>query len=216
MLRLIVSALTVVVALFAFQARALACATLRATGRLDTFACSCAEGLENPITVATGTALVGNGRATPTLASLIVELQAKKNGIGVFQAVARQMISADGTDYPPPRSVATCKGPVTAGPVAGRIQLVDKDEKPLTFDDVKNIGDGITPINFVATFAGLIPELKPGSRARLKIYTTAVNTDQPHTCSIDADGDGSLDSAVKTLIFQTVVRVPTTAFLITP
>jgi len=196
--------------------RAFACATLRATGRIDTFACSCGEGLDNPITVVTGTAFIGNGRATPTLASLIVELQAKKNGVGIYQPVARQVISADGTDFPPSRSVTTCTGPVAAGPIGGRIQFVDKDEKPLTFDDVKNIPDGITPLNFVATFAGLIPELKPGSRARLKVYTTAMNTDLPRTCSIDADADGTIDSQVKTLFFQTVVRVPTTSFLITP
>ena len=81
---------------------------------------------------------------------------------------------------------------------------------------MKNIPDGITPLNFVATFAGLIPELKPGSRARLKVYTTAMNTDQPRTCSVDADGNGTIDSQVKTLFFSTVVRVPTTSFLITP
>jgi hypothetical protein len=216
MLRLTVGALALVVSLLTLHERAFACATLRATGRIDVFGCNCSTGLESPITVVTGTALVGNGRATPTLTSLIVELQARQGGVGIYQPVARQVLSADGTDFPPPRSVATCKGPVAAGPVPGRITLIDQDEQPLSFDDVKHIPDGVTPINFVATFAGPLPQLKPGSHARLKVYTTAINTDQPHTCTIDADGDTVMDSAVKTLIFQKTVRVPTTSFLITP
>src|SRR5437763_1605212 len=116
MLRLIAAALALVVSLLLAQERAFACATLRASGRIDIFSCGCSEDLETPITVVTGTAFVGNGRATPTLTSLIVELQARPNGIGVFQPVGRQVLSGNGTDFPPPRTVTTCKGDLDAGP----------------------------------------------------------------------------------------------------
>ncbi len=216
MLRLSVTALALVVSLLGLRTNVLACATLRATARIDTFGCNCSEGdLETPITVVSGTALIGNGRAAPTLTSLIIELQAR-HGTSVYQPIARQILSAAGTDLPPVRSVATCNGPVSSGPVAGRIKLVDANEQALTFDQVKSIPLGLTPLMFIATFAGPLPQLVPGSRARLKVYTTAINTDQPHTCTIDADANGTLDSNVKTLIFQKSVRVPTTAFLINP
>lgn len=216
MLRFSVAALALLGSLLALRVDAFACATLRASSRIDTFTCNCSEGnLETPITVVSGTALIGNGLATPTLTSLVVELQAR-SGNGIYHPIGRQVISAAGSDFPPSRSVSTCGGPLAAGPVAGRIKLVDANEQELTFDQVKNIPDGVTPLNFVATFAGPLPQLVPGSRARVKIYTTAKNTHQPHACTIDADNDGTVDSDVKTLFFQKSVRVPTTAFLINP
>jgi hypothetical protein len=214
MLRISAAALALVVSLLGLRGSVFACASLRATARMDTFGCSCGQAdLETPITVVSGTALIGNGRAVPTLASLIIELQARHDG-GIYQPIARQVLSEAGSDLPPARSVATCNGPVNSGPIAGRIKLVDANEKPMTFDQVKTIPLGVTPLNFIATFAGPLPQLVPGSRARVKVYTTAIHTDQPHTCTIDADADGSLDGDVKTLIFQKVVRVPTTSFLI--
>jgi hypothetical protein len=216
MLRLATAVLALVVSLLAIQERVFACATLRATARIDTFGCACSDNnLETPITVVSGTALIGNGRAAPTLTSIVVELQARQ-GSGIYLPVARQVISDAGSDFPPPRAVATCNGPLAAGPIAGRIKLVDANEQPLTFDDVKHIPLGVTPVMFVATFAGPLPQLTPGSRARVKVYTTATDTDQPHTCTIDADADGTVDSEVKTLFFQKAVRVPTVAFLIQP
>jgi hypothetical protein len=215
MLRLAAAVLALVVSLLALQERAFACASLRVTARIDTFACNCSEGLESPITVVSGTALLGNGRATPTLASIVVELQARE-GSANYQPIARQVLSDAGSEFPPPRSVATCNGPIAAGDMAGRIRLVDANEQPLNFYEVKSIPVGTTPLRFIATFAGPIPVLRPGSHARVKVYTTAINTDQPHTCTIDADGDGTVDSEVKTLIFQKTVRVPTVDFLINP
>ncbi|MBI3769138.1 MAG: hypothetical protein HY271_11700 [Deltaproteobacteria bacterium] len=216
MLRLAAAVLALVVSLLALQERAFACASLRVAARIDTFGCNCSEGnLESPITVVSGTALLGNGRATPTLASIVVELQARQ-GSSPYQPIARQVLSDAGTDFPPPRSVATCNGPIAAGAITGRIKLVDANEQPLNFSDVKNIPVGVTPLRFIATFAGPLPELAPGSHARVKVYTTAINTDQPHTCTIDADGDGTIDSEVKTLIFQKAVRVPTVDLLINP
>jgi hypothetical protein len=208
--------LVLLTAMLASSERAFACATLRAQARIDTFGCTCTGGnLETPITVVTGTALIGNGNALPTLASIVVELQARQ-GNSIYKPVARHVLSSSGTDFPPPRSVQTCNGPMAAGPIGGRITLVDADEHALTFEDVKNIPVGVTPLNFIATFAGPMPELKPGSRARVKVYTTTINADHPHPCATDADGDGSVDTNVKTLIFQKTVRVPTTTFLINP
>ena len=214
--RLVLVAFLVATAMLASPERVLACATLRAQARIDSFGCNCSEGnLETPITVVTGTALIGNGNALPTLASLVVELQARQ-GNSIYKPIARHVLSGGGSDFPPPRSVQTCNGPLAAGPIGGRITLVDADEHALTFDDVKNIPLGVTPLNFIATFAGPMPELKPGSRARVKVYTTAIDSDHPHTCNTDADADGTVDSNVKTLIFQKTVRVPTTTFLIAP
>src|SRR6185369_17528882 len=129
MLRLTAATLVLVASLVSAQGRVFACATLRASGHIDQFSCGCSEDLETPITVVTGTALVGNGRATPTLTSLIVELQARpKSGPGIYQPVGRQVISDKGTDFPPPRTVTTCKGDLDAGPVPGRVQLIDGNQ----------------------------------------------------------------------------------------
>ncbi len=221
MLRLLAVAATLAVSVLTLEGRALACAALRAQARIDQFTCggcsSSGEGnLETPITVVSGSALIFNGHASPTLTSLVVELQARPTGTSLYHAVARQVIAADGSDYPPARIVQTCNGPITSGSTAGRIKLVDGNESPLTFDQVKTISLGTTSLNFIATFAGPLPDLLPGARARVRIITTAINTDGTHPCTIDADGDGSVDSDVKTLIFQKTVRVPTTAFLINP
>jgi len=215
MSRFLVAALLVVGSFFMVHDRAFACATFRASARIDRFDCSCSEGnLETEITVVSGTAVIGNNLAAPTLTSLIVELQARQGG--VYQPIGRQVLTATGSDFPPPQSAQTCTGPVLAGPVAGRIKLVDPDGQPLTFDQVKHIPIGVTPLMFIATFAGPLPQLVPGAHARVSVYTTAMNTDQAHTCTIDADADGIIDSDVKTLISKKSVRVPTTAFLINP
>lgn len=221
MLRSLVVAATLVVSLLGLEGRAHACAALRAQARIDQFSCgecsSSGEGnLETTITVVSGSALIFNGHASPTLTSLVVDLQARPTGTSLYHTVARQVLSATGTDYPPARIVQTCNGPIFSGSTAGRIRLVDSSENPLTFDQVKAIPLGTTSLNFIATFAGPLPDLLPGARARVKIVSTAINTDGTHPCSIDADGDGTMDSNVKTLIFQKTVRVPTTSFLINP
>jgi hypothetical protein len=225
MLRLLIVATALLGSLFALEGRAHACAALRAQARIDQFSCgSCSssgEGnLETVITVVTGTALIFNAHASPTLTSLAVELQARSTEgtpyHSTYHSIARLVISATGTDYPPARIVQTCNGPLMSGSVAGRIAFVDANEQPLTFDQVKTIPLGTTALNFIATFAGPLPDLVPGARARVNITSTAIDTDGSHPCSIDADGDGTVDSKVKTLIFQKTVRVPTTAFLINP
>jgi hypothetical protein len=126
------------------------------------------------------------------------------------------MINRFGSDFPPPRSASTCLGTFAAGPVAGRIVFVDGNGVELAFDQVKNLPLGTTAIKFIATFAGALPDLDPGERARVRVYTTAIGVDAPRPCRVDADGDGVEDAQVKTLKFQKNVRVPTAAFLITP
>ena len=217
--RAVVVAATLAVSLLGAAERAHACAALRAQARIDQFTCAACAGsdtLEQTITEVSGSALIFNGHASPTLTSLVVELQARPIGTSLYHMVGRQVLSATGTDYPPSRIVQTCNGPIASGSIAGRIRLVDGNESPLTFDQVKAIPLGTTSLNFIATFAGSMPDLVPGTRARVRITTTAINTDGTHPCSIDADGDGTMDSDVKTLIFQKTVRVPTTAFLINP
>ncbi len=214
MLRLTTAFVLVAAALVGWQDRAFACASLRANARIDQFVCGCTDG-ETPITVVSGTALVGNGRANPILTSLVVELQARQ-GNSVYQPVARQVLNDGGSDFPPPRQAETCNGPLAAGPVEGRLKVVDLNQKELSFDQIKDIPVGTTGINFIATFAGPLPQLRPGTNARVKVYTTAMHSDHPHPCVIDADDDGTVDTDVKTLIFQKAVRVPTTQFLINP
>jgi hypothetical protein len=188
---------------------AFACAALRATARMDTFSCNCDAGLGTQIYEVTGTAIVNQERAAPVLGSLVVEIQAKQ-GLS-YVPVARQVINATGAS-----TVETCDGSFNAGPVDGRIALVDKDGNELTFDQVKELPLGQSALMFVATFAGTIPELDPGERARVKIYTTALDVDLPFPCKVDGDGDGSTDDHVNTLTFMKIVRVPTTSFLLAP
>jgi len=185
------------------------CAAFRATARIDSFSCNCDAGLGTQIYEVTGTALVNQGRAAPVLGSLVVEIQAKQGAL--YVPVARQVLNATGAS-----TVETCEGSFNAGPLDGRIALVDKDGNELTFDQVKNLPLGQSALMFVATFAGTIPELDPGERARVKIYTTALDVDLPFPCQVDGDGDGSTDDHVNTLTFVKVVRVPTTSFLLTP
>src|SRR5262245_39843031 len=119
MLRLIAGTAALVGLVLALQGQAHACAALRATARIGPFACgSCSasgEPLETVITEVSGTALIFNGNASPTLTSLAVELQARPLGTTLYHTVARQVISAGGTDFPPSRIIQTCNGPITSG-----------------------------------------------------------------------------------------------------
>ena len=203
-------ALFVAIGVLGLADRAYPCAAVRATARIDTFSCPGCEGsLETQIYSVSGTAVISNGRATPVLGSLVVELQARE-GNSVYFPVGRQVINAFGAS-----SVNTCGGALSAGPYPGRVVFVDTNGNEVSFDAVKNIPEGTTALMFVATFVGTIPELSPGERARVKVYTTAKGVDAPFTCSIDADGDGSVDADVKTLTFQKTARVPTTSFVVT-
>lgn len=199
-----------VIGVLGFAERAYPCAALRTTARIDTFTCpGCGEGnLETQITAVSGTAVISNANAHPILGSLVVELQARQDD-GSYLPAARQVVNAFGST-----SVNTCNGTLSAGPFTGKIVFVDKDGNELSFDAVKNIPNGTTALMFIATFIGTIPELDPGERARVKVYTTAKNVDTAE-CSVDADGDGSIDADVQTLSFRKLVRVPTTSFLIT-
>ena len=198
-----------VVGMLAIANVAWPCGALRATARIDAFSCNCDERARDIYEV-TGTAVVSNARATPLLGSLVVEIQTKE-GHQAFVPVARQVLNAFGAS-----AVETCQGLFSAGPVEGRIVLIDKDGDELGFDDVKHLMHGQTSIMFVATFAGTIPHLNAGDLIRIKVYTTAVDADVPLPCQVDGDGDGVIDGHVNTLTFKKIVRVPTTSFLIVP
>jgi hypothetical protein len=68
----------------------------------------------------------------------------------------------------------------------------------------------------MATFAGNIPEIVPGQRVRVKTLTTVIGAHANATCSVDADGNGTIDTNVRTLSFQKIVKVPGQAVVLTP
>jgi hypothetical protein len=218
MRRLLGLALLVALGVAATGGTAYPCAAIRASARLDSFACNCDGGegsLETQIFVVSGSVEVSNNMATPTLGSLVVELQARE--AGHYVPVARQLTNATGAT-----SVETCMGTLasgaveTAGPVEGRLALVDQAGNEVSFDDVKQLPDGEVTLRYVATYAGSIPELAPGERARVKVYLTSFNADFVQLCTVDASGDGVPDQDVLTLGFYTLVKVPSVSFLATP
>jgi hypothetical protein len=99
--------------------------------------------------------------------------------------------------------------------MSGRLVFTDTAGQELTFDDIKNLPEGRTMLQYIATFAG-VTNLELGERVRVKVYTTAFGVDASNTCSVDASGDGLNDADVKTLKFQRTIRVPAVATLITP
>jgi hypothetical protein len=190
------------------------CSAVRAGAQLNVFTCPCPPpggggNLETQIYVVSGTVTLTNRRSAPDLASIVIELQARENGR--YITVARRVLNEAGQS-----TVNTCNGPFTAGPIDGRVVLTDANGNELQFADVKNLPEGSATINFVATFAGAIPEIDLGERARVRVHTTAIGVDSPRTCEVDADGDGTIDNDVRTLVLQRVVRVPNVAGLLTP
>jgi len=189
------------------------CSAVRSSARVDLFTCPCPDGnageLQNPIYVVTGTISLTNRRAAPTLGNIVVELDGKQKS--KYVPVARQVLDEAGHSI-----VNTCEGTFAAGPIAGRIVLTDDQGNELTFAQVKNLPEGTVTLHYVATFAGLIPEITPGSRIRVRTVATFIGADSPKTCSVDADGNGSIDNDVRTLVLQKVVKVPATAAELTP
>ncbi len=207
--------LALVLGVLGFAERAYPCAALRATASIALFSCvgggDCDGNLETQIVSVTGTALISSAHLAPNLGSLVVEVQARQDN-GSYVPAARRVVNRFGAS-----SVSTCAGPLSSsGSFPGTIVFVDKDGNELNFDSIKNIPNGTTGLNFVATFVGTIPELDPGERARIRVYTTIKNADGSDQCSIDADGDGVVDANVRTLIFRKLVRVPSMAFLLSP
>ncbi|TMA80332.1 MAG: hypothetical protein E6J72_08670, partial [Deltaproteobacteria bacterium] len=197
--------IAVVLGVFGLSGVAYPCASLRGSARIDTVVTPCHDenggNLETTAHVVTGTIVIGNQRATATLGSLVIELQAFENRH--FTPVARKVLNAFGDS-----TVHTCLGPFSAGPYPGTFALVDVNGDPISFSSVTSLPLGTVAIRFVATFMGEIPEISPGERARVRVYTTAIGADVPRACVTDADGDGNTDFKVKTLTFQKLVRVP--------
>jgi hypothetical protein len=208
------NALVVVLSVLTMNGVAYPCSAVRAAARIDLFTCPCPDpngggNLESPIYVVTGTIVLSNQRANPTLGNIVIELDAKKKG--KYVVAATQVLDEAGHSF-----VNTCNGSFAAGPIPGHIVLTDGAGNELTFAQVKNLPQGSVVLHYVATFAGTIPDVTPGSRVRVRAVTTAINTDSTHTCSVDADGNGSIDSNVRTLSLQKVVKVPAIAASITP
>jgi len=208
------NALVVLISVVTFSGVAYPCSAVRAGARIDLFTCPCpppggGAPLENPIYVVTGTMTLSNRRSTPTLGNIVIELSAKKKGKYVI--AGRQVLDEAGHAV-----VNTCQGSFTAGPIAGRVVLTDGAGNELTFAQVKNLPEGTVTLHYVATFAGSIPEITPGSRVRVRAFTTAIGADSTKTCSVDADGNGTVDSNVRTLITSKIVKVPAIASIITP
>jgi hypothetical protein len=208
------NALVIALSVVTLSGVAYPCSAVRAAARIDLFTCPCPDPngggeLQNPIYVVTGTLVISNRRSSPTLASIVVELDGKQGSKYVVSA--RQVLDEAGHS-----TVNTCLGSFTAGPIDGRIVLTDGAGNELTFAQVKNLPEGSIAIHYVATFAGSIPEITPGSRVRVKAYTTAIGADTTQTCSVDADGNGSIDQKVKTLTLQKIIKVPAIAAELTP
>jgi hypothetical protein len=153
--------------------------------------------------------VVTNGRAAPVLGSIVVELQAPSGF--KYVPIARQVLNGLGSNF-----VDTCKGGFTGGPAAGSVVLTDGNGTEIPWDAVKNLPEGTVAINFLASFSGPLPGLQLGGRARVKVYTTAIGVESTLLCSVDADGNGTVDQDVKTLVFQKSLTVPATATLIQP
>lgn len=188
-----------------------ACSGVGATVKIDPFECGACGGggLITPIWSVSGTVFLTNDQATPVLASIVVEIQTP---IGFkYVPAARLVLDAAGHTF-----VDTCKGGFADGPTEGRIVLTDGQGNEVSFQDVQNLPEGTAALNFIATFAGPVPGLELGGRARVKIYTTAIGVHGSLLCSVDADGNGIVDQDVKTLVFQKSLTVPATATLINP
>ncbi len=202
------NALVIALSLCTLSGVAYPCSVVRAGANISLFDCPCGETV-TPIYVVTGTLVLTNRRASPTLASIVVELSAKQKS--KYVVVARQVLDEANHSV-----VDTCLGSFAAGPIAGHIVLTDGMGMQLSFADVKNLPEGTVTLHYIATFAGNIPEIILGQRVKVKAFTTLIGAHANATCSIDADGDGSIDSSVRTLTFQKIIKVPAQATDLTP
>ncbi len=186
-------------------AAAVACSSLQVRPEIWIYECGCPceDGsipLPDIVTVS-GTIVLSNGRATPELASLVVELEAKVGGR--FTPVARRVLNEAGDDV-----VETCDRLYADSVLPGSLDFVDEDGNPIPFASIKNLPEGRVSLSYVASFAGNIPGIEPGGRARVRTITTLIDTDASRTCSIDANNDGSIDDAVKTHSDRSTVTLP--------
>jgi hypothetical protein len=188
------------------------CSALRSSAMIDTFECFCPEDPQQeqqiPIFVVSGAISLNNRQATPTLGSIVVEID-KRIG-NTYTPVARQVLNEMGDPM-----VHTCLGSLMSDPPSGNIVLTDAAGHLLDFGDVKNLPEGRFTVHYIATFAG-VTNLALGDRVRIKVFTTAIGVHGTGTCTVDADGDGFDDVDVKTLKFQKSIRIPTFSNLITP
>ena len=195
------------------SAAADACSSIKAGAQLETFECTSTvcnqDTSSSKIFTISGSLVLGNRRATPTLASLVVELEARIDGS--YTTVARRVLNENGDDV-----IENCEGIFSDDPMPGRLVLVDGAGNPISFASVKNLPEGRIGLNYIASFSGAIPGLDPGAKVRVRTMTTAFNTHTSGTCSIDADNSGSTDLSVKTHVAKTKVSVPSLSLALMP
>jgi len=213
MRRFIPTLTAAIVGTLACAAIADACSAIKSNVQLEMFHCaSCAGGGERPeaeILTVSGTLALSNRRATPELASLVVEIEAKVGG--QWTALARRVLNENGDDV-----VETCEGIFASDAMPGRLVLVDAAGNPLPFAAVKQLPEGTTALRYVASFGGPIAGLGPGAKARARVFATAIGADATGTCDIDANNDSVIDLAVKTHAIRALLRVPATALALMP
>jgi len=186
-------------------ADAAACSSLQVRPEIWIYECGCpCEGGSTPapdIVTVSGTIVLRNGRATPELASLVVEVEAKVGGS--FTPVARRVLNEAGDDV-----VETCDSLYEDSAYPGTLDFVDDAGNPIPFSSIKELPEGRISLSYVASFAGDIPGIEPGAKARVRTITTLMNADASRTCSIDANNDASIDDDVKTHSDRSTVKLP--------
>jgi len=190
-----------------------ACSSIKSGAQIEAFECASCGGdsdtQESSIFTVSGSLLLSNRRATPELASLVLELEAKIDGS--YVRIARRVLNESGDAI-----VENCEGLFEEAALPGRLVLVDADQNPISFASVKHLPEGRTGIRYIASFAGGLPRLDPGTMIRVRVLATAINADASRTCEIDATNDGSIDSAVKTHVTHSILRVPATVLALMP
>ena len=196
-----------------YSATAEACSSIKATAQIETFECASCGGdsdtQESSIFTVSGSLVLSNRRATPELASLVLEFEAKIDGS--FVTVARRVLNESGDSV-----VENCEGLFADDALPGRLVLVDANQNPISFASVKSLPEGRTGLRYIASFGGGMPRLAPGTQVRIRVLTTAINADSSRTCEIDANNDGAVDSSVKTHITKSILRLPTTVLALMP
>ncbi len=185
-----------------------ACPTLNLTTRID--AATCCERLgpggeqiyANPAFVVRGMLRIiphPKGLPPPVLANLAVEVQTRPDKEWTTQA--RLVLNEYGAG-----SVETCRGALSQTAPDGRLMLVDEASRTISFQQAQALTTGKNYIRFVGVFRGPLPPFEfvaePGrsKRTRIRTFATLIGGRANALCSVDADGDGLVETQVSTLL----------------
>ncbi len=195
------------------SATAEACSSIKASAQIEAFECAdCGDGGNteaSSIFTVSGSLVLSNRRATPELASLVLELEAKIGGS--YVPLARRVLNEAGDSV-----VENCEGLYADAALPGRLVLVDANQNPISFASVKSLPEGRTGLRYIASFGGGIPRMDPGTKVRVRVLATAINAHASGTCDIDANNDGATDSQVKTHTTVSNLRTPATVLALMP